>query len=130
MPLRLRPFDPAAAVVVAGWAGSAQETEQWCGRVAPVSPDVVVGWAGEAGVQPYGLYHDDRLVGYGEAWVDDEESEVELARLIIAPTERGHGLGRRLVTELTTVALRHHPSVFMRVHPDNSAALRCYASAD
>jgi GNAT superfamily N-acetyltransferase len=130
MPLRLRVFDTSAAEVVAGWADSDEETLRWCGRDAPVSPGVVAGWAGEAGVQPYGLYHDDRLVGYGEAWVDDEASEVELARLIIEPTERGHGLGRRLVTELTAVALRRHPSVFMRVHPDNASALRCCASVD
>jgi GNAT superfamily N-acetyltransferase len=130
MPLRLRAFDPSAAEIVAGWAESEEETLRWCGRAAPVTPDVVAAWSHEAGVQPYGLYHDDRLVGYGEAWVDDEESEVELARLIIEPTERGHGLGRRLVSELTTVALRHHPSVFMRVHPENASALRCYASVD
>jgi len=130
MPLRLRVFDTSAAEVVAGWAVSDEETLQWCGRDAPVSPDVVAGWSGETDVHPYGLYHDDRLVGYGEAWVDDEASEVELARLIIEPTERGHGLGRRLVTELTAVALRHHSSVFMRVHPDNASALRCYASVD
>ncbi len=130
MPLRLRPTDTSVAAIVARWARSDDETLQWCGRTAPVSPDVVAGWAGEDGVQPYALWHDDRLVGYGEAWVDDEASEVELARLIIEPTERGHGLGRRLVTELTTVALRHHPSVFMRVHPDNASALRCYASVD
>jgi GNAT superfamily N-acetyltransferase len=130
MPLRLRAFDMSAAGTVAGWAESGPETLRWCGRDAAVSGDVVAGWASEDGVQPYGLYHDDRLVGYGEAWVDDEASEVELARLIIDPTERGHGLGRRLVAELTAVALRHYPSVFMRVHPDNTSALRCYASVD
>jgi ribosomal protein S18 acetylase RimI-like enzyme len=129
MPLRLRPFDPAAAPVVAGWAGTEQETRMWCGRDA-VPAEVVAGWGDEPGVQPFGLYHDERLVAYGEAWVDDDGSEVELARLIVDPTERAHGLGRRLVTELVAVALRHHRAVFLRVHPDNAAALRCYAAAD
>src|SRR5262245_18409402 len=128
MPLRLRPFESAAAVV-AGWATTEQETRMWCGADA-VPPEVVAGWGAESGVQPFGLYHDERLVAYGEAWVDDDESEVELARLIVDPAERAHGLGRRLVTELVAVALRHHPAVFMRVHPDNAPALRCYAAAD
>jgi GNAT superfamily N-acetyltransferase len=129
MPLRLRPFDPAAALTVAGWATTAPETRMWCGRDA-APPEVVAGWADEPGVTPFGLYHDERLVGYGETWVDDDEAEVELARLVIDPTERAHGLGRRLVTELVAVALRHHPTVFMRVHPDNAPALRCYAAVD
>src|SRR5690242_6693745 len=129
MPLRLRPFDPAAAPTVAGWATTEPETRMWCGRDA-APPEVVAGWADEPGVTPFGLYHDERLVGYGETWVDDDEAEVELARLVIDPTERAHGLGRRLVTELVAVALRHHPTVFMRVHPDNAPALRCYAAVD
>ncbi len=130
MPLRLRAFDPIAAGVVAGWGGSDEETRRWCGRPAPVTSDMVAGWAGEEGVQPYGLYHDDRLVGYGEAWVDEGASEVELARIIVDPAERGHGLGRRLVTELVAVALRQQPAVFMRVHPDNEPALRCATAVD
>jgi ribosomal protein S18 acetylase RimI-like enzyme len=54
---------------------------------------------------------------------------VELARLIVAPARRGRRVGRRLVTGLVELALRHHPAVFMRVHPDNAAALRSYACA-
>ncbi len=40
---------------------------------------------------------DGRLVGYGELWLDAEENEVKLARLIVAPELRGRGLGQRLV---------------------------------
>lgn len=30
-------------------------------------------------VQPFGLYCGERLVAYGELWVDDDEAEVALA---------------------------------------------------
>ena len=47
----------------------------------------------------------------------------------MAPQHRGHGVGRRLVAELVPVARAAYPRIFMRVHPDNQAALRCYAAA-
>jgi ribosomal-protein-alanine N-acetyltransferase len=78
-------------------------------------------------VEPFGLYRDGRLVAYGELWIDNDEAEVELARLIVDPGERGQGLGRRLVMELAVLARFRHPQVFLRVHTDNVAARRCYA---
>ena len=50
--MQLRPFDPSAAAVVAGWPVSADEVWQWCSRTE-VSAAVVAGWAGEAGVAAY-----------------------------------------------------------------------------
>lgn len=139
MPLRLRPFPAELAGQVSGWASTDVETTMWCGRpTAPVPVEAIQAWAGEEGVRPYGLFHcdsltaegeDDRLIAYGEVWVDDEEQEVELARLIVDPAERGHGIGRRLVAELVVPARALYPTVFLRVHPDNATALRCYAAA-
>jgi GNAT superfamily N-acetyltransferase/uncharacterized protein YndB with AHSA1/START domain len=128
MPLRLRPFAADLAGTVSGWATSDDEALIWCGRAgAPVPAEAIAGWAEEPGVRPFGLHSDDRLIAYGELWVDHDE--VELARIIVDPGERGHGIGRRLVTELAAVALGHRPQVFMRVHPSNAAALRCYGAA-
>ena len=62
-------------------------------------------------------------------WVDYAEAEVELARLIVDPGERGQGLGRRLVAGLADLARSRYPRVFLRVHPDNIAAQRCYAGS-
>ena len=130
MPLRLRPFPADSASVVSGWATTDEEVVMWCGHpAAPVPPEQINAWAREDGVQPFGLYRGGRLVAYGELWVDDGEAEVELARLIVAPSERGQGLGRRLAAGLGGLARSRYPRVFLRVHPGNIAARHCYAAA-
>jgi ribosomal protein S18 acetylase RimI-like enzyme len=128
MAVRLRPFPADSAEIVSGWARTLEEVIMWCGRpVAPVLAGQVNAWGREDGVRPFGLYRDGRLVAYGELWIDDDEAEVELARLIVDPGERGLGLGRHLVMALAALARSRHPPVFLRVHPDNVAARRCYA---
>lgn len=130
MHLRLRPFRADSASVVSSWATTDEEVIMWCGRLArPVPPEQINAWAREEGVQPFGLYRSGRLVAYGELWVDDGEAEVELARLIVDPSERGQGLGRHLTAGLADLARSRYPRVFLRVHPDNIAAQRCYAAA-
>jgi ribosomal protein S18 acetylase RimI-like enzyme len=130
MSLHLRSFEVELADVVSGWAQTNQEVLMWCGaRTAPVTAEQVSAWAREDGVQPFGLYRGERLMAYGELWVDDDEAEVELARLIVDPGERGQGLGQHLAAELARMARTRHPRVLLRVHPGNIAALRCYAAA-
>jgi ribosomal protein S18 acetylase RimI-like enzyme len=130
MPLHLRSFPAELADVVSGWARTDEEVLMWCGAgAAPVSAEQISAWACEDGVRPFGLYRGRRLVAYGELWVDDEEAEVELARLIVDPGERGQGLGRYLAAGLARAARFRHPRVFLRVHPRNISALRCYAAA-
>jgi ribosomal protein S18 acetylase RimI-like enzyme len=127
--VELRSFAAGDAAVVAAWAGPA-EAVMWCGHHGGAVPaEKVAGWAAEEGVRAFGLYDAGRLVAYGELWLDDDEAEVELARLIVAPERRRRGVGRALVAELTALALGAYPDVFMRVHPDNAAALRCYLGA-
>lgn len=130
MALRLGAFPAGSAGVVSGWATTAGEVLMWCGlSAAPVAAEQIRAWAGEDGVEQFGLYRDERLVGFGELWADDAQAEVELARLIVDPRERGQGLGQRLAIELAGLAQSRYPRVFLRVHPGNVAAQRCYAAA-
>ena len=75
----------------------------------------------------YLLTDGDAPVAYGEVWSDDEEDEAELARLIVAPTARRRGVGRALTAAL--VAHAGYDDVFLRVRPDNAAALATYRRA-
>ncbi len=126
--MELRAYEPGDAAVVAGWPASADEVRLWCGR-DEVTAETVAGWAAQPDVVAYGLVDAGELVGYGELWPDDDEAEVELARIIVAPGRRGRGVGRHLAAALAGRALAHHGTVVLRVHPSNDGALRCYAGA-
>jgi [ribosomal protein S18]-alanine N-acetyltransferase len=126
--VRLRAFEGGDAAVVAGWVETPEARVMWCGE-STVDAGTVAGWAAGEDVRAYVLTEGDAPVGYGELWLDDEEGEVELARIVVAPGRRGRGVGRSLATALAGIAQTHHDAVFLRVHPSNADALRCYAGA-
>ena len=128
--MTLRPFDPAHAATVSSWARTDAEVRAWCAWTqAPVAPEAVAAWGREEGVRAYALAEEGRPVAYGELWVDPEEQEVELARLIVDPGHRGRGVGRLLAARLAAQARSVYPRVHLRVQPDNAVAQRCYAAA-
>lgn len=134
--VRLQPFHPRWSETVSAWAPSADEVRAWCARdAAPVPPDVVAGWSTADDVEAYVLIgdtDDGEPVAYGELWLDEDEREVELARLLVAPAHRSRGLGRKLAALLTEVAREAHPdlpTVCLRVLPDNVSAQRAYQAA-
>ena len=127
----LLPFSRAHASLVASWPRSSDEVLLWCGgKEFPLPAETVLDWQLDDEVQSYLLIDDEVPVGYGELWLDAEENEVELARIILSPAARGRGLGQALTRDLLAAARRTgHADVFLRVHPDNATALRCYAAA-
>ncbi len=122
------PFEPSMGAEVASWPVDAAECLAWCSAES-VSAETVVGWAGGDDVEAWVLVDEGRVAAYGEIWIDDDEQEVELADLIVPHDRRGGGVGRRLVDGLWACAADYHPTVVMRVRPDNVAAQRCYAAA-
>jgi ribosomal protein S18 acetylase RimI-like enzyme len=127
----LQPFDPVHTELVASWPRSAEELLMWCGTSQfPLPAATIEGWHQDPEVRARLLIEDDVPIGYGQLWLDAEEDEVELARIILAPAARGQGLGRKLVRALLAEAVATgRADIFLRVHPDNSAALRCYRGA-
>ncbi|MFJ4467202.1 GNAT family N-acetyltransferase [Streptomyces sp. NPDC089424] len=129
--MELRPAAPADAAPVAAWPTSSAEAVMWCGRSEfPVAEQTISGWWQDDDVQAHVLVDGEKLLAYGELWFDAEENEVELARLVVDPDIRGQGLGRELVRRLLARAVEAgFDDVFMRVHPGNDRALRCYLGA-
>jgi len=127
-PHHLRTASAADTEVVGSWATTPAETERWCGAAHPVTAATMVGWWTDPELRPWALTTEQGLlIGYGELWLDPEEDEVELARLIVAPEHRGQGWGRLLVSLLSDEARRSGlAGVMLRVVPDNTAAIACY----
>jgi ribosomal protein S18 acetylase RimI-like enzyme len=126
----LQSFDPVHAVLVASWPRSADEVVMWCGsNEFPLPATMIEAWQQDE-VRSRLLMTDGVPTGYGELWLDAEENEVELARIILAPDVRGRGLGRAFVLALLSEATALGWSdIFLRVHPENAVALRCYRGA-
>jgi len=132
----LQSFDPSQAALVASWAaGDEAVVRAWIAIEADAVPaHVVAGWSEADDVEAYLFTLDDDgpYVAYGELWLDDEEGEVELARLLVAPEHRNRGVGRELVRELVDRARTTHPElpeVILRVQPENARAIRAYRAA-
>lgn len=128
--MKLRPFDVGDSPTVSRWARTPLEAMAWCSIDSiPVEPEVITGWSTADDVVASVLVDEhDRLLAYGELWVDGEENETELAHLIVDPDERGRGLGQRLVSLLMATGPADH-LVVLRVRPDNEPAIRCYTAA-
>jgi ribosomal protein S18 acetylase RimI-like enzyme len=127
--MELRGFEEEYGRLVAGWARTAQEVALLCGRVEYPFPEELIGtWRKiDPDIESYLLFDGERAVGYGEVWLDDDEDEVELARLIVDPAERGKGIGAELVRALLKPAIAAgHPDIFLRVRPDNAVAIKTY----
>ena len=85
------------------------------------------GWWEPDYVDSWVMVDDGRLIAYGELWLDEEEDEVELARLIVDPALRGQGHGKRLTQELMAKAADTDlTTTMLRTTPDNLVAIGCY----
>jgi len=114
---------------LSGWDLSYEDLQFWAALPKLADLDLkskFLSWHKEDYVNAFVLVVQGQVVGYGEIW--NCEQEVELARLLIDPKYRRKGFGRLLILGLLEKAFGMAPTVWLRVHPNNQAALALYAS--
>jgi ribosomal protein S18 acetylase RimI-like enzyme len=126
----LTPFRPEHGPEIVGWVRGVDEASAWAALDHVPTLDDLARWHADSEVIPFAFVDGTRVVGYGEIWEDHEESEAELARLVVAPASRGQGHGRSLTRALADEAHRRgFADVWLRVVPDNAPARRAYEAA-
>ncbi len=124
----LEPFRPGTARAIASWARTERELDDWASLAESPTPRDFERWHGVPDVHAFILEEAERVIGYGEIWIERAEREVELARIIVAPERRGRGFGAILVQRLIERAAAHPvDTAWVRVVPGNGPATACYA---
>jgi RimJ/RimL family protein N-acetyltransferase len=128
--LRLRPFVEADEAELTSWFADAGELRFFAGPRLTWPLDAgqwrsirldssVTAWTAILGADPL-------PAGHGELVAESAET-VRLARLAVAPRERGQGVGREVVKLLILKARASgHNLLTLNVHQDNTAAIRAY----
>ena len=82
MPVVLSPYTDCCGAEIAAWPSDSVEAKTWAGDRTwfPVPQDQFHRWHADPDVDPYVAHQNDKLVAYGELWIDRVEQEVELAR--------------------------------------------------
>jgi ribosomal protein S18 acetylase RimI-like enzyme len=128
--LNIRPFVEADEAEVTSWFADAGELRFFAGprltwpldagqwRSIRLDPSVTA-WTGIFG-------QETTPIGHGEL-VAESTTTARLARLAIAPPERGRGVGRAMMIKLIDEArVGGHTLLTLNVHQDNTAAIRAY----
>jgi ribosomal-protein-alanine N-acetyltransferase len=129
--LALGDFRDEYAATIVGWVCSAGESSAWASvPFLRLTPDLLTGWHAQPGVVPCVGLLDGRVCAYGQIWEDHADDEAEVARVIVAPGERGRGVGRAFVVLLAAEASRRgFRSVVARVVRGERAGFACYRAA-
>jgi ribosomal protein S18 acetylase RimI-like enzyme len=128
----LRPATPADAAAALAWTPTDEALCRWAGPSTrcPATPETL--WedmTAKDATTFAGLGAAQELVGLGQVRFL-EQTYGHLARIIVSPMHRGHGLGRALCLALMNEAARRHPiqGFSLYVFPDNVNAIRLYHS--
>jgi GNAT superfamily N-acetyltransferase len=127
--MRFAPFENRHAALILSWAQGLKELDFWASLSDRPTPAVFDEWLSEPDAHGRVLVG-EQPVAYGELWISEAESEVELAHILVSPGARGQGVGRALAEALVEEARTHKvSSAWVRVVPANAPALRCYEAA-
>ncbi len=128
---QLRRFHPTMASIVASWVNDAHELFWLAPKTfPPLTPEKVIEWAG-VDARPWVMTRGDaeEVVGYVELNpMPGQPRHLWIGHCILRPSDRGVGLGRRIVELSLEEAFlaRRASRVSLVVFPDNTPAILCY----
>ena len=127
----LRPALLEDLKTVLTWVQTEELLKLWGGPSLPFPPESESIWSA-VGASPENSFSlldsSGRVIGFAQALPRD--SSIHLARIIVSPALRGHGIGRILCQQLIQLAItKHHPNeITLKVYPNNTPAHSLYLS--
>ncbi|WP_337840406.1 GNAT family N-acetyltransferase [Rheinheimera sp.] len=128
--VQLRPALPEQVVNLGNWLPDQQAMDLWGGPgfSYPLRPLAFLQQVYLPETQSYWLMQQQQAVAFGQ--LCDRFDRHHLARLLVAPSKRSQGLGKKLILALLQLGLNEQKekdfSLF--VHRHNQRALNCYQS--
>ncbi len=132
-PLQLRPATSADAVTAMRWTPTEYDLKLWAGPRTrlPATPETFWADINNADATSFVLEHAvDGTVAFGQVRFRLQKYG-HLARLIVAPSQRGRGVGRALCRELMQATYQLYPAFTefsLYVYPENKTAITLYES--
>ena len=136
--MELRKFIPSDARTIISWTGDETAFRKWCAdryETYPIVPDDIISAykeaAGSGRFFPYTAAEDGEPVGHLIVRFPDEDMKTaRLGFIIVDPSRRGRGMGRRMIRLALHEAEAHGAEkATLGVFDNNESAHRCYLGA-
>ncbi len=134
MPLALRPFEEHDFATLISWVPTADALRQWCAAffTHPLDADQLKRYRESAKTpnmrEIFTVTRADRAVAHVELSMIWPHLSCRLSRVIVAPSERGRGVGGAVVRLAAAHGFARHQvdRIDLGVSAGNQAAIRCY----
>ncbi len=133
--LELQDFQPAHFATLARWFGSQAEVIQWGGPMLrfPLTAAQFENMLAETAFDPpsrlaWMICESGRAIGHAQLVLDRKRGTARLARVAVAPTDRGRGLALPMLSLVLdqAFAIDRIATATLRVYTFNTPAVRTY----
>lgn len=126
--MELRSSTESDFKAVIAWIGNANDCLTWAGPdvIFPIIPTALKNQIGYTTDNSFCLLDEPSRVAFGQL-IKKSEDHYHLARIIVAPADRGRGYGHKICEHLIKMALdRGSRLLTLNVYRDNQKAVRLY----
>ena len=126
------PYAPDYARTVRSWIDCEETYRNVCrGTEFPPPEDIVESWQRE-GVTAFLLFAQRKPVAYAELWSRPMDMAVEIAHLIVDPSQRARGYGTKMLELMFQRGAQREGivKVLISLYGDSTVALGCFLKAN